>query len=158
MDHQAFAQLLGNYGEFVGAIAVVVTIGYLTVQIKQNTKALRVSAYADFVDRHVEMMKFEAEHAQVITQRDTFEDLSEEDRLIYVAHLSGILRNGDALHYQWQQGMLDDDRFNSALLAIVGSIKSNEANRRIWERFKQRYNPGYRSHIESLLEHGIDNI
>ena len=52
------AQLLGNFGEFFGAIAVVATLGYLTVQIRQNTKALRVSAYADFVDRHVEMVKF----------------------------------------------------------------------------------------------------
>ena len=26
MDHQTFAQLLGNYGEFVGAIAVVATL------------------------------------------------------------------------------------------------------------------------------------
>ena len=29
MDHQAIAQLLGNYGEFVGAIAVVITLIYL---------------------------------------------------------------------------------------------------------------------------------
>jgi hypothetical protein len=39
MDHQAFAQLLGNYGEFAGAIAVVVTLGYLAAQIKQNTRS-----------------------------------------------------------------------------------------------------------------------
>ena len=25
MDHQAFAELLGNYGEFVGSIAVLAT-------------------------------------------------------------------------------------------------------------------------------------
>ena len=31
MDHQAFAQLLGSYGEFVGAIAVVATLMYLAV-------------------------------------------------------------------------------------------------------------------------------
>jgi hypothetical protein len=37
MDHQTFAQLLGNYGEFVGALGVVVTLGYLAVQIKQNS-------------------------------------------------------------------------------------------------------------------------
>ena len=36
MDHQIFAQLLGNYGEFVGAVGVVITLGYLAVQIKQN--------------------------------------------------------------------------------------------------------------------------
>jgi len=39
MDHLTFAQLLGNYGEFVGAIAVVVTLGYLAVQIRQNTRS-----------------------------------------------------------------------------------------------------------------------
>lgn len=41
MDHQALAQLLGNYGEFVGAIAVVVTLAYLAIQIRQNSKMMR---------------------------------------------------------------------------------------------------------------------
>ncbi len=36
MDHQAIAQLLGNYGEFVGAIAVVVTLAYLALQIRHS--------------------------------------------------------------------------------------------------------------------------
>ena len=44
MDHQALAQLLGNYGEFIGAIGVVVTLGYLAIQIRQNTRSNRVSA------------------------------------------------------------------------------------------------------------------
>ena len=39
MDHQAFAQMLGNYGEFAGAIAVVMTLGFLTLQIRQSTQA-----------------------------------------------------------------------------------------------------------------------
>ena len=38
MDHQAFAQLLGNYGEFFGAIAVVLTLVYLAIQIRQTNK------------------------------------------------------------------------------------------------------------------------
>ena len=41
MDHLTFAQLLGNYGEFVGAIAVILTLGYLAVQIRQNTNQIR---------------------------------------------------------------------------------------------------------------------
>jgi hypothetical protein len=48
MDHQAFAQLLGNYGEFVGAIAVVITLVYLSLQVRgaakqveQNQQAIR---------------------------------------------------------------------------------------------------------------------
>ena len=36
MDHQTFAQLLGNYGEFVGAIAVVATLVYLARQVRDS--------------------------------------------------------------------------------------------------------------------------
>ena len=43
MDHQAFAQLLGNYGEFFGAIAVVMTLFYLALQIRQNSRATQMS-------------------------------------------------------------------------------------------------------------------
>ena len=50
MDHQAFAQLLGNYGEFVGAIAVVATLGYLAVQIRQSNIAAQTSAIQGFFD------------------------------------------------------------------------------------------------------------
>ena len=35
------AQLLGNFGEFFGAIAVVATLVFLIVQIRQNTRQLR---------------------------------------------------------------------------------------------------------------------
>jgi hypothetical protein len=43
MDHQAFAQLLGNYGEFVGAIAVLATLAYLSVQVRQARNQLNLA-------------------------------------------------------------------------------------------------------------------
>ena len=36
MDHQGFAQLLGNYGEFIGAVAVVATLAYLAIQVRYS--------------------------------------------------------------------------------------------------------------------------
>ncbi len=46
MDHQAIAQMLGNYGEFVGAVAVVATLGYLAVQVRQSKHALDANTLA----------------------------------------------------------------------------------------------------------------
>lgn len=43
------AQLLGNLGEFVGAIAVVVTLAYLAVQIRQNTAQLKLQTSNEVV-------------------------------------------------------------------------------------------------------------
>ena len=36
---------LGNLGELVAAIATVATLGYLALQLKQNTKALRSQTF-----------------------------------------------------------------------------------------------------------------
>ena len=41
MSSLELSELLGNYGEFVGAIAVVATLVYLSVQIRANTKSTR---------------------------------------------------------------------------------------------------------------------
>jgi hypothetical protein len=40
MDLMSIAQLLGNFGEFVGAIAVVITLAYLAVQVRHSKEAL----------------------------------------------------------------------------------------------------------------------
>ena len=36
---------LGNLGELIGAVAVVISLAYLAVQIRQNTRSLRAAAF-----------------------------------------------------------------------------------------------------------------
>jgi hypothetical protein len=43
-------QDLGNLGELISAIAVVVWLAYLAVQIRQNTKSVRTSTYQAILD------------------------------------------------------------------------------------------------------------
>ncbi|NIU08761.1 hypothetical protein GWN42_09780, partial [candidate division KSB1 bacterium] len=43
---------LGAIGEFVGGIAVVLTLVYLAVQIRQSTNSTRSSAYQSWVNAH----------------------------------------------------------------------------------------------------------
>lgn len=50
MTFMGMAQLLGNFGEFFGAVAVVVTLIFLTVQLRQNTR-LAASAMISFMTR-----------------------------------------------------------------------------------------------------------
>ena len=38
-------QDLGNIGELIAAIATLLTLGYLAIQLKQNTKALRSQTF-----------------------------------------------------------------------------------------------------------------
>ena len=50
-------EAIGAIGEFVGALAVVLTLGYLALQVRQNTTGMRVAAkleitkqFADYTD------------------------------------------------------------------------------------------------------------
>ena len=61
MDLMSTSQLLGNFGEFLGAIAVVVTLIYLSVQlrhssrvIEMNTEVIRADAWSNTFQMELE--------------------------------------------------------------------------------------------------------
>ena len=43
-----WSSILGNIGEFVGSIAVLATLLYLAMQIRQNTRGMRAQTYHNF--------------------------------------------------------------------------------------------------------------
>ena len=43
MDHLTFAQLLGNYGEFLGSVAVFATLVYLATQVRHSGEQTRLA-------------------------------------------------------------------------------------------------------------------
>jgi len=45
MDQQAFAELLGNYGQFIGAIAVVATLIYVAVQVRYAKRQVEINGF-----------------------------------------------------------------------------------------------------------------
>ena len=58
------AQMLGNFGEFVGAIAVVLTLVYLTAEIRRSTLVARSSVRQDITQMTV------AQVADMVSDRD----------------------------------------------------------------------------------------
>ena len=66
MDHQAFAQLLGNYGEFVGAIAVVVTLAYLAIQVRHSSRAIEINSELVRADSWAGMFQMELEFSRLL--------------------------------------------------------------------------------------------
>ena len=80
MDHQAFAQLLGSYGEFVGAIAVVITLIYFGVQLRKTEIATKNSTASAMQVARVDSNNQRLEHAELILKANTGGELTEIDR------------------------------------------------------------------------------
>ena len=125
MDHQAFAQLLGNYGEFIGAIAVFGTLIYLATQVRlsreatvENTKAVRSQIYESLNQTEIAFSDFYAEHAaeiaklQQLTDRD---QLTPEQAILAGAFGSRTYRAIETVYLHHKNGTLDDELFEARI-------------------------------------------
>ena len=118
MDHQAFAELLGNYGEFVGAIAVVVTLGYLAVQIRENTKSNYVSrlhsVQSEIARVHEQAVAHDSLALLLSRCRDSEPtDLSPPDHerlLAWATQFTTVYRSVEQAH---QEGQLDERTYQA---------------------------------------------
>ena len=103
-------EALGAIGEIVGAVAVIVTIGYLAVQIRQHTISLRHASTQEILQGIAELNQFLGSTPEVtdLFWRGTFdpESLSEDEwhRFIHIA--SAMIRRMELMFLNHQQGFV----------------------------------------------------
>jgi len=149
MDHQAFAQLLGNYGEFAGAIGVIVTLGYLAAQIRFSAKAMN------------------SESTQAMT-RQMREVLVSDDRLLRWIDVwvhgerEGVVRmnleNGFRIIYDvyeslWiamQSGTVDKAYATRLLRRYLPYTSVGEIGREMWRNIREGYAPEFVKFVDDF--------
>ena len=81
MDHQSIAQMLGSYGEFIGAIAVVATLFYFARQIRGMQSSQQSEVLATTVDGEMVLDQMYVENAELIVKGNSGEHLSDAEDL-----------------------------------------------------------------------------
>ena len=120
MDHQAFAQLLGNYAEFLGAILLVGSLVYVGIQVRQNTAVSRAQIYQARADAAQEVFIFLAGSSDLaeIYQNVLDDGVFDETKLAELSDLdaqklrymeSAHQQRIDNLYFQYQHGFLDEE-------------------------------------------------
>jgi len=88
---------LGSIGEFVAAIATVITLIYLAFQINQNTRAVKASMLEVTGSRSIELAKFvasDSELSRIVTTAMTHgPELEEADKLRLQLVFVAAMRN-----------------------------------------------------------------
>ena len=120
MDFMSAAQLLGNIGEFVGAILLFVSLIYIGIQIRQNTRATAAEVYQSRALGAQDYFLHQAadpELADIFLRieeggTDEINKLTDNQRRRYTAwHLAGLARL-DNSYYQFIHGFLDPEYYD----------------------------------------------
>jgi hypothetical protein len=111
-------EALGAIGEIVGAVAVVLTLGYLAVQIRQNTTSVRATSRLEIASgwraHNRQMLDPAVNHAYGVGLR-AYPDMPYEERSIFV-----ILIGDHAVFFQgafalYEEGQLDRQTYEDYL-------------------------------------------
>jgi len=151
-------QDLGALGEFIAAIATLVTLAYLAVQIRQNTKSIRASTFHDAVSdfaHGIEELNQDQELTRIFYAglRD-FEGLSQLERQRFATYFTAVLRRYESILYQTRHGTLEPEAL-SGMRAHLGFALSQPGCREWWNRARHLFNDELQEHVEQeLLEGG----
>jgi len=161
MDHQAFAQLLGNYGEFLGAIAVVVTLIYLAAQIRQNTRAVRLSTAHSIADAFRNQYATIGGSGQVA---DVFAtgfarpgELDEAKRTQFYALMHQTVRVYEETFYQFAEGALDERLWTGMHRQMLWTL-NQPGFHNYWQDRHDWYSDSFREYMNNELVTGANEL
>jgi hypothetical protein len=104
-------EAIGSVSELIGAIAVVVTLIYLAVQVRQNTRAIRLDTGHAITEDFRSMFALMAEHkelaALVHKAASDPDDITGVEKVQYYGLNSNFVRALENAYIQWSENALD---------------------------------------------------
>ena len=132
---------VGAVSEMIGAVGVIITLIYLAVQIRHNTRAVRLDTSHNIMEEIRDMYSLMAEHddlADLIHRAATdYESVEGKDKVRWYALNMNFMRALENSHIQWIEGALDSRvwhgvRRQSADYTKLPGFEEFWSNRKHW--------------------------
>lgn len=154
-------EALGNLGDFIGGIAVIATLIYLAVQIRQNTNALRTASRQQIAEGfrdHNRLWLQPGAAASFVRGMQAYPDMTFEERNSFSTQLNDhalFFQGAFALH---ESGVLDDATF-VAYLDYFSAWVATPGGTSWWQEVSPLYAPGMVAAVEArVLRGGLPDL
>ena len=149
-------EVLGNIGDLVGGIGVVVTLVYLAIQIKGNTRAQQSStlqALQSDANRLTMEVASNPQLAEVCLKSESgLGGLSPVERYQFDNLAMSIFEMHESAHHMYTQGQINPDVW--ALWEIGFKSELSPAFLSFWDERKESYTPAFRQIVENFRAAG----
>jgi len=145
---------VGAIAEIVGAIAVVLTLAYLALQVNHATQAARRAAVAEAVSAIREANAHLADDpaAATIFRKgvDGLENLSTEEEKVQFGILTfNLFKTCEHLHYQWVVGAMDSEVWGGWEWHMKGYLMF-PGNRQWYEERRRSFSSRFQGWVDNM--------
>jgi len=141
-------EAISTISEVIGAIAVVVSLIYLAVQVKQNTKLMRATAKQSLTEASQGMIYKMSEHPDLWVKLMSGTDPSspEEDAQMSLL-MRAMYRGFESQCYQHEAGLIEEPEWQALSNSII-QLTAMPGINRYWQQLKP--------HMSERLQRIID--
>lgn len=155
---------LGNLGDFIGGIAVLVTLAYLAIQVTQsnrllraNTAAVRAANTTAITERLIgvnQHLIVDAELAEIFVRELSRPGaIDGADRVRLDTFLQAVFISIEAVLKLGETGTIEADDWEPWSRHLHAWLK-NPAVRAWWERQDSPFSSAFKAHVDALLAGG----
>lgn len=145
-------EAIGAISELIGAIAVVVTLIYLAIQIRQNTRAIRLDTGHDITEEYRDIFALMAVNKELATlvhkAAADFESITGTDKVQYYALNSNFLRAVENAYIQWSENALDR-RHWSGMKRMLTDYAQLPAFREYWPNRQHWFSQDFQDFMQT---------
>ena len=132
-------EALGNLGDFIGGLAVIATLLYLAVQVRQNTQLLRANALAASSAANVSfnhLLGSDPAVARVFQLGlENFTSLPEEEQRQFLSLLRGLFTAHEQIFQQYEYGLVDEEVWRQNRRIVLGVLALPHI--RVWWEYRK---------------------
>jgi len=145
----------GAIGEIIGALAVFLTLIYLALQIRQNTKAVQASAVDASISKVTSVRQSMYENAEIaeiyIVGLANPDDLDELSRTRFRLLMHNILMAISNIYSQTNFAGLSSSMWESQLV-LLRRVVTTPGGQWFWKEYQLEFDETFRGQIEAILQ------
>ncbi len=144
---------LGSLGELIASLGVLVTLIYLAIQMRQNTKAVRLNTAHSITEEFQEMFSLLASDqslSEVFMEAAQNEELSGVSRVRYNTYMGTTLRAYENAYLQNREQAVAADHW-AGLTRMMIDVTAMPAFPIYWEDRKHWFSDDFRLHMDTEI-------
>jgi hypothetical protein len=143
----------GSIGELIGGVAIIVSLLYVGLQIRQGTKATQAATNQAFSAQY-------SDQILQITRKDMREvfrlglgglqNLKAGEQAAFMALIASIMRMWETFYFEKRDGRFDSDMYDAWMVQLV-DLHGNVGVQEYWSIRKHQFTPEFVAYLDRTL-------
>lgn len=144
-------EAVGASAELVAAIGVLISVAYLSIQVRANSKEVRENTLQSLLEKSVDLLGSPVnQHPDLLLARrkESMSELSEEQSVIFQSWLMRNFQFFELVYLQYKKGRVDDEVMETYRRRIASWIERSIVQQ--WWAQKPLFTESFVVYVDSI--------